>query len=161
MFCNVDYPTFPRYFIDLSYIFVKKKKLSVKPDVYSIENKSLLEKFQTLISYNQRLTNVMFPIYYHFKFENKYQLMGFIKFKISGKDTIGKLLFLHYPLKFLILNEVITEYKQELPTMIVKTIESLPRYCHNYYISILKYMNVKSLLKRRWKFMFGFSVKKY
>ena len=38
-------------------------------------------------------------------------------------------------------------------------IESLPRYSHNYYISILRMSNVTSLLKRRWKFMFGFSNK--
>ena len=158
MFCNVDYPTYPRYFIDLSYFFIKKKKLSVKPDVYTIDNKAILEKFQTLVNYNQRLKNVRLPIYHYFKYENKYQLMGFIKYKISEKDAGEKLQFLHYPLKFLILNEMITEYKKELPNMIVKTIESLPRYSHNYYISILKSMNIRSLFKRRWKFMFGFSV---
>jgi hypothetical protein len=46
-----------------------------------------------------------------------------------------------------------------MPKMMERLIESLPRYSHNYYYSIVKMNNLEQLSKRRWKFMFGFSNK--
>ena len=46
-----------------------------------------------------------------------------------------------------------------MPKMMERLIESLPRYSHNYYYSIVRMHNLDSLSKRRWKFMFGFSNK--
>lgn len=134
-------------------------------------------------SETEKKFSIKIPVYYYYQFDQKYQLIGFLDFKVSDVDEKflklteeknldsaqmleafgcieGKLSFKHFPLKFLKLNELVTDYKKELPVMIERVIESLPRYSHPYYMAVLRMNNVSSLLKRRWKFMFGFSVKK-
>jgi len=160
IFYNVDYPSYPKYFVDVSHFYIKKRSTTIKPDSYQIESKGLLEKFKNFVISNPKLKSIKIPVYHYYQYESNYQLIGFISFKVFGKNSeLYKMQFKHYPLKFFQLNEIVTEYKKELPRMIEKVIESLPRYSHNFYVSILRMNNVTSLLKRRWKFMFGFSVK--
>lgn len=158
LFHNVDYPSYPRYFVDVSHFFTPRRKLHVKGDVYQIENKELLDKFKIFVAHNPTLTKIKIPVYYYYQYELNYQLIGFLNFKTTSKDS-AKMEFKHYPLKFLLLNEIITDYPQEMPKMMERLIESLPRYSHNYYYSIVKMNNLEQLSKRRWKFMFGFSNK--
>ena len=206
-FCNVEYPSYPKYYLDVSHLFVKKRKITIRGDVYSIESKPLIDKFKQLLYFNPGLIkqarsvsinasgakdksskksfSIKIPVYYYFKFEQNYQLIGFLNFKVThvvdgfgfgkGGDGVGgkkspsalsvmtkksasqasiqsaaamgkilghflifggfllillaamnealsgitgKLQFKHYPLKFLNLNELMTDYKKELPRMI-------------------------------------------
>lgn len=146
VFHNVDYPSYPRYFVDVSHFFTTKKKLHVKGDVYNVENKDLIEKFKHFVAYNPNLTKIKIPIYYYLQYELDYQLIGFLNFKIQGRQgESAKMEFKHYPLKFLLLNEIITDYPQEMPKMIERVIESLPRYTHNYYYSIARMNSLDNL----------------
>jgi hypothetical protein len=159
LFFDVEFPTYPKYFIDTSHFWVTKKKLAIKGDVYNIENKGLLGRFKQLVASNPKLAEVKLPVYYYYQYEQNYQLVGLLKYKVFGKnDEFFKLEFKHYPLKFLQVNEVVTVQKAHMQKLMEKLIETLPRYSHNYYFSILRINNVTGLLKKRFKFMFGFSV---
>lgn len=159
LFTDVDFPGIPRYFVDTSHILIKKQALSIKADAYSLESKSLSAKFKQLTAANPKLKKILLPVYYFYQFEQNFQLIGYVKYEIVGaKEEFCKLEFKHYPLKFLQLNDVVSQQKTQIAPRLEKIIESLPRYSHNYYFSILKMYNVVPLLKKRFKFMFGFSV---
>lgn len=159
LFFDVEFPTYPKYFIDTSHLFITKKKLAIKGDVYNIENKGLLAKFKQLVASNPKLTEVKLPVYYYYQYEQNYQLIGLVKYKVFGKnEEFFKLEFKHYPLKFLQVNEAVNGQKASLQKVMEKLMETLPRYSHNYYFAILRINNVTGLLKKRFKFMFGFSV---
>lgn len=159
LFFDVEFPTYPKYFIDTSHLFITKKKLAIKGDVYNIENKGLLAKFKQLVASNPKLTEVKLPVYYYYQYEQNYQLIGLVKYKVFGKnEEFFKLEFKHYPLKFLQVNEAVSGQKASLQKVMEKLMETLPRYSHNYYFAILRINNVTGLLKKRFKFMFGFSV---
>lgn len=159
LFTDIDFPGTPRYFVDPSHMLIKKQPLAIKADAYVIESKSLSAKFKQLTTANPKLKKILLPVYYFYQYEQNFQLIGYVKYEIFGKnDEFFKLEFKHYPLKFLQLNEVIIVHKAQIAPKLEKIIESLPRYSHNYYFSILKMYNVTPLLKKRFKFMFGFSV---
>lgn len=101
LFHNVDYPSYPRYFVDVSHFFTPRRKLHVKGDVYQIENKELLDKFKIFVAHNPTLTKIKIPVYYYYQYELNYQLIGFLNFKTTSKDS-AKMEFKHYPLKFLL-----------------------------------------------------------
>lgn len=52
LFCNTEYPSYPKYYLDVSHFFIKKKKLTIKADVYNIESKPLIDKFKRLMVLN-------------------------------------------------------------------------------------------------------------
>jgi hypothetical protein len=52
LFCNTEYPSYPKYYLDVSHFFIKKKKLTIKADVYNIESKPLIDKFKHLLVFN-------------------------------------------------------------------------------------------------------------
>lgn len=52
LFCNMEYPSYPKYFLDVSHFFVQKKKLTLKPDVYVVENKHLVDRFKQMLILN-------------------------------------------------------------------------------------------------------------
>lgn len=159
VFCDVDFPSVPRYFVDPSHMLIKKCEMTIKGDAYTLESPSLLAKFKALFEANPKLKKVLVPVYYYFLYEQNYHMIGYIKYEVSGKnDEFCKMEFKHYPLKFLQLNDIVTNHKPSLGKMMEKIIESLPRYSHNYYFSILKMHNITSLLKKRFKFKFCFSV---
>lgn len=159
LFTDVDFPGIPRYFIDPSHMLIKKQALSIKADAYVLENKTLAAKFKQLTTSNPKIKKILLPVYYYYPFEQNFQLIGYVKYEIFGKqDEFFKLEFKHYPLKFLQLNDIVSQQKAQIAPRLEKIIESLPRYSHNYYFSILKMYNVVPLLKKRFKFMFGFSV---
>ena len=75
--------------------------MTLKPDVYQIESKALLEKFKNLFLCNPKLKNFKVPVYHYYQYESSYHLIGFIGFKVYGKNLdMFKLQFKHYPLKF-------------------------------------------------------------
>lgn len=159
LFTDVDFPGTPRYFVDPSHMLIKKQALSIKADAYVLESKSLTAKFKQLTAANPKLKKILLPVYYFYQYEQNFQLIGYVKYEIFGKqDEFFKLEFKHYPLKFLHLNDIVSQHKAQIAPRLEKVIESLPRYSHNYYFSILKMYNVVPLLKKRFKFMFGFSV---
>lgn len=160
LFADLEYPSVPKYYIDPSYMLIKKAPLTIKGDVYNLESKTLLAKFKSLFSANPKLKKVLIPVYYYYHYEQNFQMIGYIKYEIYGRtEEFFKLEFKHYPLKFLQLNDIVTNHKANMTKMMEKVIESLPRYSHNFYFSILKMHNVAALLKKRFKFMFGFSVR--
>lgn len=160
LFIDLEYPSYPRYFVDPTALLIKKQPLAVMGDVYTLDSKPLLEKFRILVSANPKLKKVLFPVYYYYQYEGNYQMVGYIKYEVHGKaDEFVKLEFKHYPLKYLQLHETLTNHKNDLLPRLEKIIESLPRYSLNYYYSILKLNNVQQLQKKRFKFMFGFSVR--
>ena len=159
IFLDLDYPSYPKYFVDPTTILIKKQPLAVKGDVYALESKSLLEKFKVLVAANPKLKKVLFPVYYYYQYEGNYQMVGYIKYEVYGKtDESFKLEFKHYPLKYLQLHEALANHKAELLPRLEKIIESLPRYSLNFFHSMLRLNNVQQLQKKRLKFMFGFSV---
>lgn len=48
----MEYPSYPKYFLDVSHFFVQKKKLTLKPDVYVVENKHLVDRFKQMLILN-------------------------------------------------------------------------------------------------------------
>lgn len=159
LFFDLEYPAYPRYFVDPTALLIKKQPLAVKGDVYTLDSKPLLDRFKILVAANPKLKKVLFPVYYYYQYEGNYQMVGYIKYEVYGKaDEFCKLEFKHYPLKYLQLHEVLTNHKHELLPRLEKIIESLPRYSLNFYVSILRLNNVQQLHQKRFKFMFGFSV---
>ena len=159
LFLDIDYVGVPRYFIDPNIMLIKKQALAVKGDVYHLESKSLVAKFKQLLASNPKIKKIQIPVFYFYQYEQNYQMMGYIKYEVYGKsDEFFKLEFKHYPLKYLQLNDALTVNKANMQKIIEKIIETLPRYSHNFYFSILKLQNITTLLKKRFKFMFGFSV---
>lgn len=159
LFTDLEYPGVPKYYIDPTHLMLPKQELAIKGDSYVVENKSLMAKFKQLFTANPKLKKVFLPFYYYYQYEQSFQMIGYLKYEIYGKDNeFCKLMLKHFPLKFMQMNDIVTEQKSQLPQKMEKLIESLPRYSHNYYFSILKMHNVVELLKKRFKFMFGFSV---
>lgn len=159
LFSDIEYPGVPKFYIDASQMMFKKQDLTIKADSYLVESKSLMAKFKTLTTANPKIKQILLPLYYYYQYEQTFHMMGYLKYEIFGKnDEFCKLILKHFPLKFLHLNEIVTVHKDQMAQKLEKLIESLPRYSHNYYFSMLKMHNVVQLMKKRFKFMFGFSV---